>query len=153
MAAPELHISLSADATAFTNAMNAATRRLIRSTWAGTDLTDTEYADRLTDAIDEIPRTAHVRESVSHDRNGQISAHGYVAEYIDPATGTARWAEHYSDASGTEYADHPTREAAEAAYEENVRSLQDCVTGTCDENGDEECWWDGSDVQGVPTRN
>jgi hypothetical protein len=126
-----------------------STRRLIASTWAGTDIADGEYADRLTEAIDA--ERVYVRESISRDEHGQISAHGYVTSYTDPATGDTRWVEYYYDNSGSEYADHDTREAAEAAYEENVRAMQTCVEGTFNTCGDGECWWDRSDVEGVPT--
>ena len=44
-------------------------RRLIASTWAGTDMADREHADTLRTLIDAIPRTAYVRRSETYPKD------------------------------------------------------------------------------------
>lgn len=114
-----------------------STRRLIQSSWEGSDLAR-DHADRLGKAIDAIPRSVHVRHSETDRRDENWWTRSFVAEYIDPDTGATRWAEYYGDETGTEYADHDTRESAEEYYEENVRNLE--------ENAEDGPWFESTDV-------
>lgn len=129
----------------------ASTQRTITSSWQGSDLDtsvytgDDDYAELLEDAITEAGRYAS-RESYTLE-DGVKVVHGFVAEYTDPATGATRYAHYYGDASGTEYTDFATLAEAVAEYEQNVRSLQDCVAGTFDKDGEPARWFETTDVE------
>lgn len=129
-------------------------RRVIDSSWVGTDITDHGYADETIEAIERgRAQRAPLRDPLRHDEDGQVSALSYVIGYTDPRTGEERWAQVHADDSGREYADHATAKEAEASFEENVRGLQPRITGAFDEEGNPERWWERSNVDGICARD
>lgn len=128
-----------------------AGKRIISSTWQGSDLDaaaytgDDGYADLIEDAIQREGRYA-TRESYTLG-DGRKEYRAYVAEYTDPATGETRYAACYEDPAGTEYIDYPTLAEAETEYEQNVRGLQSCVEGQIDEDGNPQHWFQECDVE------
>ncbi len=126
-------------------------KRIIASTWQGTDLDttaytgDDDYADLLESAIQAESHYAH-RESYTMG-DGRKEYRAYVAEYTDPATGEKRYAACYEDPAGTEYIDFPTLSEAEVEYEQNVRGLQSCVEDQVDEDGNPQHWFQECDVE------
>jgi hypothetical protein len=115
--------------------------RNVLSSVAGRDVSE-EYADAVEKLLDTELRTP-VRYSFSKDRYGQFTARAAVISYTSPDTGEERWAHYYDDSAVREVEEADSRTEAEERYEENVRALADCaMEGTC--------WWQETDVDGVP---
>jgi len=129
-----------------------ASKRIISSTWQGTDLDesvytgDDNYAELLEETIQREARYGVHRESYTMG-DGRKEYRAYVAEYTDPATGEKRYAACYEDPAGVEYIDYPTLSEAEAEYEQNVRGLQSCVEDQVDEDGNPQHWFQECDVE------
>jgi hypothetical protein len=134
--------------------MNATVtaKRIISSTWQGSDLDatiytgDGDYQDLLEETIQREGRYGTHRESFTMG-DGRKEYRAYVTDYTDPATGEKRYAACYEEPAGTEYIDFPTLAEAEAEYEQNVRGLQSCVEGQVDEDGEPQCWFETTDVE------
>lgn len=128
------------------------TGRIIYSGWQGSEIEDEEQAEALVEAI-QAAAYGKIRRSWSRDEHGHIAIEAYVVGFEDPADGANRWATYYRDAQGAEYIDYPERSEAEAAYEENARSMQDAIAGTTDDDGLPATWWDETDVDGLDDRS
>lgn len=102
-----------------------------------------EYADAVREKLATELRVAS-RESYSKNKWGQFTAHGALISYTSPETGQTRWANYYTDDAVEELEEADSRQEAEERYEENVRALADCA-------GPHECYWQVTDVDGVPT--